>query len=157
MGKFKIFLIILLVLLLAVGWFISTGYYSSGERAGTISKFSERGYIFKTFEGQLMEGGYSGETGSLSPRYWDFSSTNDSVVNKIREALATGERVTLLYQEKFMKFPWNGDTKYIITDLRFLPKLEPIEAPKENFPASQPPQEEVSSPVDTSAGVNQSI
>lgn len=151
MGKFKIFLIILLVLLLAAGWFISTGYYSTGERAGTISKFSERGYVFKTYEGQLMEGGYSGETGSLSPRYWDFSTTHDSVVVKIREALATGERVTMVYQEKFLKFPWNGDTKYIIVDLRFLAKPE-LQQPEESFPTPQveePVQEEVALPADT--------
>lgn len=127
MRKFKIFLFILFLALLGILWFVSTGYYSSGDRAGTISKFSERGYLFKTFEGQLMEGGYSGETGSLTPRYWDFSTKQDSVVSKIREALATGERVTLVYQEKFIKFPWNGDTKYIVIDVQFLPKIEKIE------------------------------
>lgn len=124
MSKGKVFFIIFLLLLIGAGWFISTGYYSSGDRAGTISKFSERGYIFKTWEGQLMEGGYSGETGTLSPRLWDFSTTEDSVVNKIRQGLATGERVTLIYQEKFIRFPWNGDTEYIITDVKFLPRIE---------------------------------
>ena len=127
MRTFKIFLFIVFLVLLGVLWFVSTGYYSSGDRAGTISKFSERGYVFKTFEGQLMEGGYSGETGSLSPRYWDFSTKDDSVVTKIRRALATGERITLVYQEKFVRFPWNGDTKYIVTDVEFLPKIEKIE------------------------------
>lgn len=139
MRKFKIFLFILLLVFLGVLWFVSTGYYSSGDRAGTISKFSERGYVFKTFEGQLMEGGYSGETGSLSPRYWDFSTKQDSVVNKIRQGLATGERVTLIYQEKFVRFPWNGDTKYIVTDVQFLPKIEKIE-PRRVLPS--PPETE---------------
>ncbi|WP_367913653.1 hypothetical protein [Leadbetterella sp. DM7] len=136
MRKFKIFLFIIFLVFLGVLWFVSTGYYSSGDRAGTISKFSERGYIFKTYEGQLMEGGYSGETGSLSPRYWDFSTKEDSVVAKLRQALSTGERVTLIYQEKFVKFPWNGDTKYIVTDVQFLPKIERIE-PRHLLPAPQ--------------------
>jgi hypothetical protein len=143
MRKFKVFLFILLLVVLGVLWFISTGYYSSGDRAGTISKFSERGYVFKTWEGQLMEGGYSGETGSLSPRYWDFSTKSAEVVDKVREGLATGERVTLIYQEKFIRFPWNGDTKYIVTDVQFLPKVERIE-PKTVLP---------STPVDTSEEV----
>jgi hypothetical protein len=136
MSKFKIFLVVFLLILLGALWFISTGYYSSGDRAGTISKFSERGYLFKTWEGQLMEGGYSGETGSLTPRFWDFSITQDSVVNKVREALATGERVTLIYQEKFVKFPWNGDTKYMVTDVEFLPKIQKIE-PQRILPSPQ--------------------
>jgi hypothetical protein len=150
MGKFKVFLIVFFLLFLGVIWFVSTGYYSSGDRAGTISKFSERGYLFKTWEGQLMEGGYSGETGSLTPRFWDFSTTEESVVNKIREALATGERVTLIYQEKFVKFPWNGDTKYMVTDVEFLPKIERIE-PQRVLPSPQDTVPQTSQvPADTS-------
>lgn len=149
MSKFKIFLVVFFLILLGVLWFVSTGYYSSGDRAGTISKFSERGYLFKTWEGQLMEGGYSGETGSLTPRFWDFSTTQDSVVTKIREALATGERITLIYQEKFVKFPWNGDTKYMVTDVEFLPKVEKIE-PQRILPSPEDTVQQQQTPVDTS-------
>ncbi|ADQ17273.1 hypothetical protein [Leadbetterella byssophila] len=138
MRKFKIFLFILLLVVLGIVWFISTGYYASGDRAGTISNFSEKGYVFKTWEGVLMEGGYSGETGTLSPRPWNFSAKDDAVVKKVREALASGERVTLLYQEKFIKFPWNGDTKFIVVDVQFLPKPERIQ-----------PQRILPTPVDT--------
>lgn len=137
MGKFKITLIILLILTLLVGWYVSTGYYSKGERAGTISKLSEKGYLFKTYEGVLNEGGYSGETGTLQPRYWDFSAREDSVVNKLRQAMQTGERVTLTYHEKFFKFAWNGDTKYFIVDVVFLPK--PQQPNYERVPPALPP------------------
>jgi hypothetical protein len=119
--RLKIISLIILVLLLGAGYFVSTGHYSKGERAGTVSKLSERGYIFKTNEGLLNEGGFSGETGSLTQRNWEFSAKSDSVVSKLKKALATGERVTLLYQEKFLQFAWNGDTKYFITDVLFLP------------------------------------
>jgi hypothetical protein len=138
MRKFKIFLFILLLVILGIVWFISTGYYASGDRAGTISNFSEKGYVFKTWEGVLMEGGYSGETGTLAPRPWNFSAKDDAVVKKVREALASGERVTLLYQEKFIKFPWNGDTKFMVVDVQFLPKPERIQ-----------PQRILPTPVDT--------
>jgi hypothetical protein len=118
--KLRIFLILFLLILLALFYYISTGYFSSGERAGTLSKLSERGYIFKTYEGVLNEGGYSGETGTLQPRYWDFSASEDSVIVKLRKALKTGERVTVVFREKFVRFPWNGDTKYFATDVLFL-------------------------------------
>ncbi len=123
--KLKITLFIVLIILGLVAWYIGTGYFSSGERAGTISKLSERGYIFKTNEGVLNEGGYSGETGTLTPRYWDFSAKQDSVVIKLKQALSTGERVTLKYHEKFLQFPWNGDTKYFIIDVLFNRKPTP--------------------------------
>ncbi|HLO42698.1 MAG TPA: hypothetical protein VK175_00120 [Leadbetterella sp.] len=143
----KLILIIVLLLLVLIGWYISTGYFSSGERAGTISKLSERGYIFKTNEGVLNEGGYSGETGTLTPRYWDFSAKEDSVVAKLKTALSSGERVTLVYHEKFVKFPWNGDTKYFIIDVLFLPKkVEPV-APVQVLPNPEP------AVVDTSATI----
>ncbi|WP_255066207.1 hypothetical protein [Lacihabitans sp. LS3-19] len=138
----KVILIIVLLILALIGWYISTGYFSSGKRAGTISKLSERGYVFKTTEGVLNEGGYSGETGTLTPRYWDFSAKDDSVVTKLNQALSTGERITLVYHEKFVKFPWNGDTKYFIVDVLFLgKKLEP--APQQVLPPPTP------TPIDT--------
>ena len=143
--KFRIFLIIFLLAVVGVIYYMTTGYFSSGERAGTLSKLSERGYIFKTYEGVLNEGGYSGETGTLQPRYWDFSASEDTVVAKLREALNTGERVTLLYREKFMKFPWNGDTKYFIYDVVFLPTPKKPEyqeyTPEERVPAGPQPME----------------
>lgn len=123
--KLKITFFIIFIILGLLGWYIGTGYFSSGERAGTISKLSERGYVFKTNEGVLNEGGYSGEIGTLTPRYWDFSAKQDSVVIKLKEALSSGERVTLKYHEKFLQFPWNGDTKYFIIDVLFIKKPTP--------------------------------
>lgn len=143
--KLRIILILFLLAIIGIFWYVSTGYFSSGERAGTISKLSERGYIFKTNEGVLNEGGYSGETGTLTPRYWDFSSKEDSVVVKLKKALATGERVSLVYEEKFVKFPWNGETKYFVTDVLFLAK--PQEPVIEKFPQPEPPK--IIGPVDS--------
>lgn len=129
--KLKITLFIILLLLIGVGYYLTAGYYSKGERAGTISKLSERGYIFKTYEGVLNEGGYSGETGTLTPRYFDFSCKIDSTITKLQRGLKTGERVTLHYSEKFFQFPWNGDTKYFIDNVEFLtPPPAPIEVYK---------------------------
>lgn len=137
--KLRIFLIIILLVVVGVLYYLTAGYYSSGERAGTISKISERGYVFKTLEGVLNEGGYSGETGTLTPRYWDFSCKLDSVTIKLQKALKTGERVTLKYHEKFFRFPWNGDTKYFVVDVEFL-ELPQIPT---NLPLPQPQQQVV--------------
>ena len=105
-------LLVLGVLYLATGW-----SFSDGERAGTISKFSRRGYVFKTYEGVLNVGGFSGETGSLTPSFFDFSVKDDAVAQRITDAVKTGQRVTLHYEEKILRLPWNGDTKYYITSV----------------------------------------
>lgn len=144
--KLRIFLIVILLVVLGILYYLTAGYYSSGERAGTVSKISERGYVFKTLEGVLNEGGYSGETGTLTPRYWDFSCKLDSVKTKLQKAVKTGERVTLKYQEKFFRFPWNGETKYFIIDVEFLtsPQIPT------NVPLPQPQQQVVPvTPADT--------
>ena len=108
---FLLFLLVVLgVLYVLTGW-----SFSDGERAGTVSKFSRRGYVFKTYEGVLNVGGFSGETGSLTPQYFDFSVKEEAVAKQITEAVRTGQRVTLHYEEKILKLPWNGDTKYYIT------------------------------------------
>jgi hypothetical protein len=140
--KFKITLFIILGLLIGVGYYLTAGYYSKGERAGTISKLSERGYVFKTYEGVLNEGGYSGQTGTLTPKYFDFSCKTDTTIAKLQQALKTGERITLKYSEKFFLFPWNGDTKYFVNDVEFLTPLpvptevlKPAVAPAKTEPA----------------------
>jgi len=108
-------LFVALLLTFGILYYLTAWSYSDGERAGTISKFSRRGFMFKTWEGVLNVGGFSGETGSLTPQYFDFSVKDDSVANKINEAVRTGQRVTLHYEEKLARMPWNGETKYFVT------------------------------------------
>jgi hypothetical protein len=113
---FLLFLLVVFGVLYALtGW-----SYSDGERAGTISKFSRRGFVFKTYEGVLNVGGFSGETGSLTPQYFDFSVREEAVATQITNAVKTGQRVTLHYEEKILRLPWNGDTKYYITTVEVI-------------------------------------
>lgn len=133
----------LLFLLVIVGvLYILTGWsYSDGERAGTVSKFSRRGFVFKTYEGVLNVGGFSGETGSLTPQYFDFSVRDDAVATKITDAVKTGQRVTLHYEEKILKMPWNGETKYYITDVEIVgPAVMPYGS-NPNYPGGQNQQQ----------------
>ena len=107
--------------------YVLTGWsYSDGERAGTISKFSRRGFVFKTYEGVLNVGGFSGETGSLTPQFFDFSVKDDAVAQQITDAVKTGQRVTLHYEEKILRLPWNGETKYYITSVEV---IGPVQRP----------------------------
>jgi hypothetical protein len=139
--NFKVILFLILALVVGGLYYLSAGYYSSGERAGTISKFSDKGFVFKTWEGLLNEGGYSDGTGAMNRKEWEFSVTQDSVVTKLKQALRTGGRVTLLYKEKFVKFPWNGDTKYYITDVMFIDR--PNEPANGTIPPTASPIEKI--------------
>ncbi len=127
MRKFLTILLILILVTIGVLWLLTHWSFSDGQRAGTISKLSRKGYIFKTWEGELNEGGYSGETGALTRKTWNFSVLEvDTTVNELKRAMKTGERVMLNYEERVIKFPWNGETMYFITDVEFMDKPKSI-------------------------------
>ena len=90
-----------------VSYFYFEGNFSDGFRAGIIVKFSEKGYVFKTNEGQLQLGN--------SNTIWDFSVEHDpAVLKQIEEATEGGYRVKVFYNEKYYQFDYRGDTKYIV-------------------------------------------
>ncbi|RCR70124.1 hypothetical protein [Larkinella punicea] len=147
--------LVFLLLIFGVFYYLTAWSYSDGERAGTISKYSRRGYVFKTWEGVLNVGGFSGETGSLTPQYFDFSVKDDSVAQQINQAVKTGQRVTLHYEEKLVKLPWNGETKYFVTGVEIVESQyrygvpgQPA-YPNQPAPSTPPAPQSLPAPVDT--------
>jgi hypothetical protein len=93
-----------------------TGYYmyrtytvSEGSRSGTLFKISRRGYVFKTYEGQLHLAGSMMMTPQST---WDFSAKDASVYAELQKY--EGKNVKCYYREKVNAFPWQGDTNYIV-------------------------------------------
>ena len=111
--------IILIVIIVgaALMTYFYFGTYSEGIRSGVVIKGSKKGFIFKTYEGQLnlLTFGAS-KNQNLVAETFDFSvPTSDAEVIKELEAVSlSGERVSLHYVEKFVTFPWRGDTKYLV-------------------------------------------
>ncbi len=97
---------------------ITLGYaYSKGERAGYTQKISKRGWICKTWEGELAQANLPGSM----PQIFKFSVRNDSIAHLIQESL--GKRVSLTYEEhRGVPTRCFGETDYYITNIR---KLEP--------------------------------
>lgn len=86
--------------------------YSDGERAGVLQKFSRRGYVFKTWEGELAMSTVPG----VAPVLWEFSCRDEAVANRLESAV--GRRVTLHYaQHPWVPVSWFGETEYFVTDL----------------------------------------
>lgn len=111
--------VVLIVLVAFILLFISYANYSEGTRAGIVVKISKRGYLIKTIEGQLNEGGMAAKDQSVVPTIWNFSvkRNKEEVLKQLEEAQLTGERVKLYYKEKYYRFPWIGDTKYYVYKL----------------------------------------
>ncbi|HEX5806307.1 MAG TPA: hypothetical protein VFY31_08240 [Macromonas sp.] len=114
MSKFfgTLALLLLTLLVLAVGWtWLTLSWnYSEGERAGYVQKLSNRGWLCKTWEGELALVTMPGAI----PEKFEFTVRDDAVAQQIN-ALA-GQRVVLHYdQHKFIPSSCFGDTEYFVT------------------------------------------
>lgn len=110
---------LLLLLLVAGGGFalyvwITLQYnYSEGERAGYVQKFSRKGWLCKTWEGELAMVNLPGSV----PEIFSFSVRDDEVARRLNDSM--GRRVTLHY-EQHVGVPTScfGETDYYVTDVR---------------------------------------
>lgn len=112
----RIFITILVLLLLGgigVGAVATFGCYSEGERTGSVQKFSKKGYVFKTWEGELL----LREFGTQQSTVWTFSVQNEEVAKSLEQAMSKGEKVMLHYCQKYYTFAWQGETEYFVDRL----------------------------------------
>jgi hypothetical protein len=121
--RHRLTLVSLAVLFTAAGvvalWTIATLMfsYSSGDRIGYIQKLSRRGWICRTWEGELAMSPVPGAT----PQIFSFTIPQEAVAKKITDL--EGKKVSLHYEEK-RGIPNScfGDTRYFVTDIRVLPQ-----------------------------------
>jgi hypothetical protein len=114
--RLLMWLFILLILTFLVLWFSTKMSYSEGDRAGVVSKFSEKGFVLKTHEGELNVGA-QGDVGNMAVVPWSFSVANNDpeIIKKLSDSMLSGKRVRLHYEQKYLKYFWLGDTEYYVT------------------------------------------
>jgi len=107
-----------LVLIALYTLFLLWWSYSEGERAGVLQKFSKRGWICKTHEGELA----MYVVGGVAPQIWEFSARDAAVIEQLQAAV--GQQVRLHYSEH-RGLPTNcfGETDY------FIDRVEVVGAP----------------------------
>lgn len=110
-----IFVAIIGLLFAAYIWLALSYNYSDGERAGYIQKFSRKGWVCKTWEGDLALVNLPGQPAEL----FEFSVRDDAVAEKINALM--GKRITLSY-EQHVGVPSScfGETQYFVTDVRLV-------------------------------------
>lgn len=115
-------IIIIIILLIFSGWFYWKFFttYSDGNRTGLLQKFSHKGNIFKTYEGELVLSSVIGNTISpLSSEKFYFSVEDESTARKLMDF--EGQKVILHYKEKNGVLFWRGDTRYMVDSFRSIP------------------------------------
>ena len=104
-------LILVPVVIAALWVWIALGYtYASGERAGYIQKISKKGWLCKTWEGELAMANLPG----TMPQIFTFTVRNDSIAHVIEQN--AGKQVSLTYQQhRGVPTSCFGETEYFVT------------------------------------------
>ena len=111
----RIFLALLVLLVLAAVYFWAalSWSYSSGERAGWVQKLSNKGWLCKTWEGELALVSLPGSV----PEKFYFTIRDDAVAESLSQVM--GKRVTLHYEEKVgLPTTCFGDTRHFVTSFK---------------------------------------
>lgn len=119
---------VIFIILLFVGSFVYWKYfftYSDGYRAGLLQKFSRKGNVFKTYEGEMILS--SVQTSSQVPiasEKFFFTVTKEEVAKQMERV--QGENVIVHYQEKNGTLVWRGDTRFIVDSVSVKNASDPL-------------------------------
>ena len=116
--------LLILIILVAAGsaawsWLTLSWSYADGERAGVLQKFSHKGWICKTDEGELAMYVVAG----VAPQIWDFTVRDPNLVTQMNSLV--GRRVQLHYTEhRGLPSSCFGDTRYFVDKVTLAPEGE---------------------------------
>ena len=110
--------------------------FGTGVKAGELNFIVYKGYVFKTYEGRLIQAGYNSKnsTGSIQSNEFNFSVKDKSVARKLERC--AGKHVELHYKEYFGALPWRGMSTYVVDSVL---SVETIADPLP-FPVSAEPE-----------------
>lgn len=108
-------LVVIPVVIFALWTWVTLGYvYSTGDRAGFIQKLSKKGWLCKTWEGELAQVNLPG---SVTPQIFHFTVRSDSIAQLLQQQL--GKQVSVTYDEhRGIPTSCFGETSYFVTNVR---------------------------------------
>lgn len=87
--------------------------FGEGVKAGTLNYVVYKGYIWKTYEGEVILAGFQNKpNSSLQSNEFTFSIENEAVARRLE--LASGKEVQLHYYEYLGALPWRGVSKFVV-------------------------------------------
>ena len=115
----KILRIIVLVAILGLIVFLAIRFYfvlGEGVKAGELNYVVKKGYLFKTYEGKLIQNGLRSKTpGTIQSYEFEFSISNEAVAQKLM--LSSGKNVQLHYKEYIGAIPWRGYSEFVVDSI----------------------------------------
>jgi len=94
--------------------------YSEGYRAGLLQKFSLKGNVFKTYEGEMiLSSVQSSANVAIASEKFFFSVTDKAVALQLERI--QGQSIVVHYREKNGTLPWKGENNYFVDSVRVSP------------------------------------
>jgi len=117
MKKFlKIGIPLLIVILAVVFWWRYYFVFGEGVKAGNLNFVVKKGYVFKTWEGRIIQEGFkTPNPNQMQSNEFDFSILDDAIAQKLERY--SGKFVELRYKEYLNAIPWRGNSNYIVTEI----------------------------------------
>jgi hypothetical protein len=113
----KWFLVVFMIFLCGFIYWKYFYTYSEGYRAGLLQKFSSKGVLFKTYEGEMILSSVSSSRDvALASEKFLFSMTNKSLVRQFDTL--QGDMVIVHYRQKNATLFWRGDSPYLVDSVK---------------------------------------
>lgn len=106
----KAIVIAILLILVSVTGYVYWYYYnpySDGYREGVLQKFSRKGNLFKTYEGEMIQLGFGQRGAAINSQYYYFSVADERIADSLENCL--GKIVKLHYVQYRRSLPWRGE------------------------------------------------
>ena len=108
--------ITLVAVVLVLGGFVWYKYFfvfGEGVKSGYLNYAVKKGYVFKTYEGKLIQEGFGrAKTGNLTSNEFQFSVEDPEIFKQLE--LNSGKNFDLHYKEYNGVLPWRGNTKFVV-------------------------------------------
>jgi len=131
----KTITIISVVLIVALGLFLYFKFwfvYSSGVNEGDINYFQREGFIFKTYEGKMIQSGYNSKNTSstIQSNEFKFSVDDERVARQIDNA--SGRQIKLHWNRYLGTLPWRGNSQFVVDSIYSVSRPQPQTDPFDN-------------------------
>jgi hypothetical protein len=127
--KRRILSIVAIVALLAIAGIVYYRYYfvfGDGTKAGTMNYFVHKGYMFKTYEGRLIQTGIRTPTqGTIQSNEFMFSVTDPKVAEQLNRS--AGAFLEVHYKEYIHRLPWRGVSNFVVDSIISVKQTTPMQ------------------------------
>ena len=105
-----------IVTILLIAFYVRFYYvFAEGTKAGQLNTFQKKGYVFKTYEGILIQSGFKA---NIQSNEYHFSVENPAIAQKLLEN--AGKDMELHYKSYFGVLPWRGNTNSVVDSIYFI-------------------------------------